>query len=128
MRLGGDGPELPPMGVGCMTMRRAAARPGAAQPARRGRARHQGGLRPLPRRPAGGRPEKRQAAARASLQRLGVDAVDLLYLHRVDPEVPVEENVGALDVHLSKADLAELHRIAPPARRSATASPLPEWS
>lgn len=31
-----------------------------------------------------------------SLQRLGTDAVDLYYLHRVDPNVPIEESVGAL--------------------------------
>jgi aryl-alcohol dehydrogenase-like predicted oxidoreductase len=34
--------------------------------------------------------------ARASIGRLGVDHVDVLYLHRVDPEVPIEESVGAM--------------------------------
>ncbi|GAA0301862.1 aldo/keto reductase [Kineococcus aurantiacus] len=43
-----------------------------------------------------GRPEYVHAACRASLQRLGVDHVDLYYQHRVDPDVPVEETWGAM--------------------------------
>jgi aryl-alcohol dehydrogenase-like predicted oxidoreductase len=43
-----------------------------------------------------GRPAYVRAALDASLQRLGVDHVDLYYQHRVDPQVPVEETVGAL--------------------------------
>lgn len=35
-------------------------------------------------------------ACEASLRRLGVDCVDLYYLHRVDPHVPIEDSVGAL--------------------------------
>ncbi|HKG38161.1 MAG TPA: aldo/keto reductase [Conexibacter sp.] len=35
-------------------------------------------------------------ACDASLQRLGVDVIDLYYQHRVDPEVPIEETVGAM--------------------------------
>ncbi|HEY0996216.1 MAG TPA: aldo/keto reductase, partial [Gemmatimonadaceae bacterium] len=35
-------------------------------------------------------------ACDASLQRLGVDHVDLYYQHRVDPDVPIEETVGAM--------------------------------
>jgi aryl-alcohol dehydrogenase-like predicted oxidoreductase len=35
-------------------------------------------------------------ACEASLQRLGVDFIDLYYLHRVDPNVPIEETVGAM--------------------------------
>ncbi|MGV9293963.1 aldo/keto reductase [Amycolatopsis sp. NPDC003676] len=35
-------------------------------------------------------------ACEASLQRLGVDHIDLYYLHRVDPDVPIEETVGAM--------------------------------
>ncbi len=34
--------------------------------------------------------------AEASLRRLGTDRIDLYYLHRVDPEVPIEESVGAM--------------------------------
>ena len=43
-----------------------------------------------------GRPEYAKQAIDESLARLGVDSVDLYYLHRVDPEVPIEETVGAL--------------------------------
>lgn len=43
-----------------------------------------------------GSPEHVHAAVRASLTRLGVDHIDLYYLHRVDPQVPVEETFGAL--------------------------------
>src|SRR4051794_15415612 len=35
-------------------------------------------------------------ACDASLERLGVDTIDLYYQHRVDPEVPIEETVGAM--------------------------------
>ncbi len=37
-----------------------------------------------------------RSACDASLQRLGVDAIDLYYQHRVDPTVPIEETVGAM--------------------------------
>ena len=43
-----------------------------------------------------GRPEYIRAACEASLKRLGVAHVDLYQLHRVDPNVPIEESVGAL--------------------------------
>lgn len=43
-----------------------------------------------------GRPDYVHEAIDESLQRLGVDVVDLYYLHRVDPEVPIEETVGAM--------------------------------
>ncbi|GAA1232203.1 aldo/keto reductase [Kitasatospora nipponensis] len=43
-----------------------------------------------------GRPEYLRAAAEASLRRLGTERIDLCYLHRVDPEVPLAEQVGAL--------------------------------
>ena len=35
-------------------------------------------------------------ACEASLRRLGVDVIDLYYLHRLDPEVPIEDTVGAM--------------------------------
>jgi 1-deoxyxylulose-5-phosphate synthase len=38
-----------------------------------------------------------QQACEASLRRLGVDAIDLYQIHRLDPETPVEETLGALD-------------------------------
>ena len=43
-----------------------------------------------------GRPEYVRSACDASLQRLGVDVIDLYYQHRVDPQVPIEETVGAM--------------------------------
>ena len=46
--------------------------------------------------PPDGRPEYVRAACDASLQRLGVDHIDLYYQHRVDRTVPVEETWGAL--------------------------------
>ncbi|MUZ75046.1 aldo/keto reductase [Agrobacterium vitis] len=42
------------------------------------------------------RPEHVKAVAEASLQRLGIDVIDLFYQHRVDPDVPIEETVGAM--------------------------------
>ena len=43
-----------------------------------------------------GRPEYVQQACEASLKRLGIAMIDLYYQHRVDPEVPIEETVGAM--------------------------------
>jgi aryl-alcohol dehydrogenase-like predicted oxidoreductase len=43
-----------------------------------------------------GRPERVKGCCEASLRRLGVDTIDLYYLHRVDPKVPIEESVGAM--------------------------------
>ena len=43
-----------------------------------------------------GRPERIKSALEASLRRLGTDRVDLYYLHRVDPHVPIEDSVGAI--------------------------------
>ncbi len=43
-----------------------------------------------------GRPEYVKEACDASLARLGVDHIDLYYQHRVDPEVPIEETIGAM--------------------------------
>ncbi|MEV4497862.1 aldo/keto reductase [Micromonospora arborensis] len=43
-----------------------------------------------------GRPENVRGYCDASLERLGVDTIDLYYLHRVDPEVPVTETIGAM--------------------------------
>src|SRR5262245_50749086 len=42
------------------------------------------------------RPERVRDCCDASLQRLGVDTIDLYYLHRSDPQVPVEDTVGAM--------------------------------
>ena len=43
-----------------------------------------------------GHPSYIRSAIDASLKRLGVDFLDIYYLHRVDPKVPVEESVGAM--------------------------------
>ncbi|MBU2696123.1 aldo/keto reductase [Pimelobacter sp. 30-1] len=48
------------------------------------------------RRGINGSPEYVRAACDASLQRLGVDHIDLYYQHRVDQNVPIEETVGAM--------------------------------
>jgi aryl-alcohol dehydrogenase-like predicted oxidoreductase len=43
-----------------------------------------------------GRPDHLKRACDASLGRLGIEQIDLYYLHRADPQVPIEESVGAL--------------------------------
>ena len=43
-----------------------------------------------------GRPDYVRSACDASLKRLGLDYIDLYYQHRVDPDVPIEETVGAM--------------------------------
>lgn len=56
------------------------------------------GGRPAPGESSGGRgkPAKVREAIEGSLKRLNVDYVDLYYLHRVDPETPIEDTVGAM--------------------------------
>src|SRR5712691_2745602 len=57
------------------------------------------GLIPGPSGPAtevDGRPERVRPSCEASLTRLGVDVIDLYYLHRVDPKIAIEETVGAM--------------------------------
>jgi aryl-alcohol dehydrogenase-like predicted oxidoreductase len=62
-----------------------------------------------------GRPEYVIAACEASLRRLGVDCVDLYYQHRVDPNVPIEETIGAMAqlVKQGKARYLGLSEAAP---------------
>ncbi len=43
-----------------------------------------------------GKPDYVKKACAASLSRLGIDSIDLYYQHRVDPEVPIEDTVGAM--------------------------------
>ena len=45
---------------------------------------------------ANGKPEYVAQCCEASLKRLGVDTIDLFYIHRIDPTVPIEDTVGAL--------------------------------
>ena len=76
--------------------------------------------RPGSARPVDGRPEYVRKACDSSLRRLGVDYIDLYYLHRVDPQVPIEETVGAMgelvqqgkvrQLGLSEASAATLRR------------------
>src|SRR3954447_14804356 len=69
-----------------------------------------------------GRPEHVRSAIDGSLRRLGTDFVDLYQLHRVDPEVPLEETWGAMAslveagkvgaIGMSEVSVAELERAA----------------
>jgi aryl-alcohol dehydrogenase-like predicted oxidoreductase len=43
-----------------------------------------------------GKPEYCQKSCEDSLKRLGIDTIDLYYLHRIDPNTPIEETVGAM--------------------------------
>ncbi len=91
-----------------------------------------------------GRPDVLRGTCEDSLRRLRTDVIDLYYLHRVDPAVPVEESVGALAdlvtagkvrmIGMSEASSATLrrahavHPIAKPAANSASPSwPFPRW-
>lgn len=78
------------------------------------------------RRGVNGRPEYVRAALEGTLQRLGIETLDLYYQHRVDPDVAIEETVGAMAdlvkagkvryLGLSEASAATLeraHRIHP---------------
>jgi len=70
-----------------------------------------------------GRPDYVQQACEASLKRLGIDVIDLYYQHRVDPEVPVEETVGAMKrlVEQGKVRFLGLSEAAPARIRRAHA-------
>jgi aryl-alcohol dehydrogenase-like predicted oxidoreductase len=43
-----------------------------------------------------GKPDYVPVACEASLKRLGIDTIDLYYIHRIDPTVPIEDTVGAM--------------------------------
>ncbi|MQA33510.1 aldo/keto reductase [Modestobacter roseus] len=70
-----------------------------------------------------GRPEYVHAACDASLQRLGVEEIDLYYQHRVDPTVPIEDTWGALKelVDAGKVRHAGISEAAPETIRRANA-------
>ena len=70
-----------------------------------------------------GRPERVRDASDASLGRLGIDTIDLYYLHRVDPDVPIEETVGAMAdlVRTGKVRAIGLSEAAPDTVRRAHA-------
>jgi aryl-alcohol dehydrogenase-like predicted oxidoreductase len=74
-----------------------------------------------------GRPEYVASACEASLKRLGVDHIDLYYQHRVDPNVPIEETVGAMAklVEAGKVRHLGLSEAAPETiRRAARVHPI----
>jgi aryl-alcohol dehydrogenase-like predicted oxidoreductase len=68
-----------------------------------------------------GRPEYVRQACEASLQRLGVETIDLYYLHRVDPNTPIEDTVGAMAdlVRQGKVRFIGLSEAAPATLRRA---------
>jgi len=74
-----------------------------------------------------GSPRHIYEACEASLRRLGVEVIDLYYLHRVDPRVPVEESVGAMSelVSQGKVRFLGLSEVsAPTLRRAHKAHPI----
>lgn len=82
-----------------------------------------------------GSADNARRALDGSLQRLGVDVIDLYYLHRVDPDVPIEESVGAMAefVAAGKVRALGLSEASPEAlRRAAAVHPIAalqsEWS
>jgi len=70
-----------------------------------------------------GRPDYVRQACDASLQRSGLDVIDLYYQHRVDPDVPIEETVGAMAelVQAGKVRFLGLSEAAPATIRRAHA-------
>src|SRR4051812_40322722 len=85
-----------------------------------------------------GDPEYVRSACEASLKRLGVDVIDLYYQHRVDPNVPIEDTVGAMArlkeegkvrfLGLSEAAPRTIRRAAAVARITAVQTELSLWS
>ena len=82
-----------------------------------------------------GSPQHAREAIDASLRRLGVDHVDLWYLHRVDPRVPIEETVGAMAEAVAAGKVGHLglsEASASTIRRAHTVHPIAavqsEWS
>jgi len=70
-----------------------------------------------------GRPDYVRQACEASLRRLGVEVIDLYYQHRVDPETPIEDTVGAMAelVRAGKVRYLGLSEAAPATIRRAQA-------
>ena len=82
-----------------------------------------------------GSPAHVTAGCEASLKRLGIDTIDLFYLHRVDPEVPIEETVGAMKRLVEQGKVRHIglsEAGAQTLRRAATVHPIAalqsEWS
>ncbi|MBP1773048.1 MAG: yccK1 [Holophagaceae bacterium] len=70
-----------------------------------------------------GRPDYVRSACEASLKRLGFETIDLYYQHRVDPEVPIEDTVGAMAglVKAGKVRFLGLSEVSPATLRRACA-------
>jgi aryl-alcohol dehydrogenase-like predicted oxidoreductase len=82
-----------------------------------------------------GRPEHVRGYCEASLDRLGTDHIDLYYLHRVDPAVPIEETIGAMGALVAEGKVRHLgvsECSADQLERAAAAHPIAavqcEWS
>jgi len=74
-----------------------------------------------------GRPDYVQSACEASLRRLGVETIDLYYQHRVDPNTPIDETVGAMArlIEQGKVRYLGLSEAAPATiRRAAAVHPI----
>lgn len=55
-----------------------------------------------------GKPEYVRSACEASLRRLGVETIDLYYQHRVDPQTPIEDTVGAMALLVKQGKVRHL--------------------
>ena len=82
-----------------------------------------------------GTPENVRRAIDGSLSRLGIETIDLYYLHRIDPDVPIEETVGAMAELVEAGKVRELglsEASAETLRRASAVHPIAalqsEWS
>jgi aryl-alcohol dehydrogenase-like predicted oxidoreductase len=74
-----------------------------------------------------GSPDYLRRACEGSLQRLGIDVIDLYYLHRVDPNVAIEESVGAMSELVTAGNVRYLglsETTAEELRRAAAVAPI----
>jgi aryl-alcohol dehydrogenase-like predicted oxidoreductase len=74
-----------------------------------------------------GRPEYVRSACEASLRRLGVEVIDLYYQHRVDPNTPIEDTVGAMSRLVEEGKVRHLglsEASAETVRRAAAVHPI----
>jgi aryl-alcohol dehydrogenase-like predicted oxidoreductase len=74
-----------------------------------------------------GRPEYVRAACERSLKRLGVDHIDLYQQHRVDPDTPIEETIGAVKELIEQGKVRYIglsEALAPDLRRAAAVHPI----